>query len=260
MFTDQRFRISDSWDAAVPVLCTWPMTNGRIDVALRPSTKIAPTVSSDLRMNLDLAELSHPNLVDLHDLHHDNNTWFFTMEYVDGVDLMEWVRPYNQNTDDFELDLLRLRGTFEQLAAGLSALHTSGHLHRDIKPSNLLVQRDGRVVILDFGLATRVDQVDIRDIRGFSGTLEYMAPEQSEGRDPVPASDWYSFGCVLFQALTGQLPFRGKPLQVALLKRQQDGPAPSTIHGYPKTWTHSVRHCYAETRRLVQTRKRSLNA
>ena len=119
------------------------------------------------------------------------------------------------------LDLLR-KGTFEQLAAGLSALHTSGHLHRDIKPSNLLVQRDGRVVILDFGLATRVDQVDIRDIRGFSGTLEYMAPEQSEGRDPLPASDWYSFGCVLFQALTGQLPFRGRLSRSD--ERQQDGP------------------------------------
>ncbi|MGC6415530.1 MAG: serine/threonine-protein kinase PknK [Bradymonadia bacterium] len=201
-----------------------------IDVALKTLHQDSPYGILRLKNEFrGLAELSHPNLVDLHDLHHDNNTWFFTMEYVDGVDLMEWVRPYNQSTGDFELDLLRLRGTFEQLAAGLSALHTSGHLHRDIKPSNLLVQRDGRVVILDFGLATRVDQVDIRDIRGFSGTLEYMAPEQSEGRDPLPASDWYSFGCVLFQALTGQLPFRGKPLQVALMKRQQDGPAPSTI-------------------------------
>ena len=81
---------------------------------------------------------------------------------------------------------MRLRSAFEQLANGVSALHAHGHLHRDLKPSNILVDKTGRVVILDFGLATRVDQIDLRDIRGFSGTLEYMAPEQTDGSDPVP--------------------------------------------------------------------------
>ena len=91
------------------------------------------------------------------------------------------------------------------------------------------MDKTGRVVILDFGLATRVDQIDLRDIRGFSGTLEYMAPEQTDGSDPVPASDWYSVGVILFQSLTGQLPFRGKPLQVAIEKRTKNGPAPSSL-------------------------------
>jgi len=202
-----------------------------IDVALKTLHQESPYGILRLKNEFrGLAELSHLNLVDLHGLHHEAKTWFFTMEYVDGVDFLEWVRPFSLVSGEFELDLLRLRNAFEQLAEGLVALHASGHLHRDIKPSNMLVERDGRVVILDFGLATKLDQIDVRDIRGFSGTLEYMAPEQSDGSDPLSASDWYSFGVVLFQALTGELPFQGKPLQVAVMKKQNDGPPPSKLN------------------------------
>ena len=133
------------------------------------------------------------------------------------------------STGERRLNTNRLRDALEQLARGVSALHAAGHLHRDIKPSNILVTRQGRVVLLDFGLATPLERIDVRDIRGFSGTLEYMAPEQTDGRTPVPASDWYSVGVLLFQSLTGRLPFVGKPLQVALDKRRLDGPAPSSV-------------------------------
>lgn len=175
-----------------------------------------------------LAQISHPNLAKLHDLHHDADTWFFTMEYVKGIDFIQWVRPHAEDEPDPEW--LRLRAALEQLVIGVSAIHMAGHLHRDIKPSNLMVEPSGRVVVLDFGLATRADQIDVRDIRGFSGTLEYMAPEQTDGGDPLPESDWYSVGVVLFEALTGELPFKGKPLQVAINKKQLDGPAPSSIN------------------------------
>ena len=206
-------------------------THRGLDVALKMLQQDSPYGILRLKNEFrSLAEVSHTNLVDLHDLHQDANTWFFTMEYVDGVDFLDWVRPVSEQTGERELDLLRLRSAMEQLASGVATLHASGHLHRDIKPSNLLVDKSGRVVILDFGLATHMNQIDIRDIRGFSGTLEYMAPEQSDGSDPVAASDWYSVGVVLFEALTGQLPFQGKALQVALQKKQNNGPAPRTIH------------------------------
>ncbi|MEE2786842.1 MAG: protein kinase [Myxococcota bacterium] len=176
-----------------------------------------------------LAEVAHENLVALHDLHHEGGAWFFTMDYIDGTDFIDWVRPRDALIGQRSLDKNRLRDALEQLARGVSALHAAGHLHRDIKPSNILVTHVGRVVLLDFGLATPLERIDVRDIRGFSGTLEYMAPEQTDGRTPVPASDWYSVGVLLFQALTGRLPFVGKPLQVALDKRRLDGPAPSSV-------------------------------
>ena len=112
---------------------------------------------------------------------------------------------------------------------GVATLHLAGHLHRDIKPSNVLVDKSGRLTILDFGLATRLEDEDDRDVRGISGTLEYMAPEQTDGRKPSPAADWYSVGVLLYQALTNELPFKGKPLKIALDKRLQDGPDPRLI-------------------------------
>lgn len=173
-----------------------------------------------------LSELAHENLINLYEFHHEAHRWFFTMEYIEGVDFLDWVRPYNLLLGERETDLLRLRSAIEQLVRGLSTLHLTGHLHRDIKPSNVLVNRAGRLTILDFGLATRVESSEDRDVRGISGTLEYMAPEQTDGRQPKPAADWYSVGVLIYEGLTGHLPFEGKPLKIALDKRLQDGPNP----------------------------------
>jgi eukaryotic-like serine/threonine-protein kinase len=176
-----------------------------------------------------LSELAHSNLINLYDFHHEARRWFFTMEYIDGVDFFEWVRPYNLLLGEHETDLLRLRAAIEDLVKGVATLHLAGHLHRDIKPSNVLVDKSGRLAILDFGLATRLEDQDDRDVRGISGTLEYMAPEQTDGRKPTPAADWYSVGVLLYQAITNELPFKGKPLKIALDKRLKDGPDPRII-------------------------------
>lgn len=185
-----------------------------------------------------LADVAHPNLIDLHDLHEDHGTWFFTMEYVDGVDLNEWVRPRTDAgpaaasapASDRALDLRRLRHGLRQLVRGVAALHDAGHLHRDIKPTNVLVETaTRRLVLLDFGLVTPLEGPRIERDHGFSGTLEYMAPEQADGDTPLPASDWYAVGVVLFEALTGELPFRGKPFKIMIDKRRKDAPAPSTL-------------------------------
>lgn len=177
-----------------------------------------------------LADVAHQNLIDLHDLHEDHGTWFFTMEYVDGVDFNEWVRPRNSFDTEPALDLRRLRHGLRQLVRGVAALHDAGHLHRDIKPTNVLVETaTRRLVLLDFGLVTPLEGPRLERDHGFSGTLEYMAPEQADGEAPQAASDWYAVGVVLFEALTGQLPFRGKPFKIMIDKRRQDAPAPTTI-------------------------------
>ncbi len=124
------------------------------------------------------------------------------------------------------VDLVRLRGALGQLAEGVVALHQAGIVHRDLKPSNVMVTEDGRVVILDFGLATELTRPGAQehDDDGLTGTAAYMAPEQvSHGRG-VAASDWYAVGVMIYEALSGVRPYTGALLQVLLAKRTHDPP------------------------------------
>jgi hypothetical protein len=176
------------------------------------------------------AGLSHPNLVSLHQLVSHGDEWFITMEFVEGASFVEHVRsgmpsgsgPEGQ-VNGARLD--RLRPALLQLASGVSALHAAGKLHRDLKSSNVLVTGDGRVVILDFGLAA--DDVAEGGEDGLLGTPATMSPEQAAGNPATPASDWYAVGVMLYEALTGRLPFEGLPLYI-LAAKQRDDPTPPT--------------------------------
>lgn len=229
-----------------------------------------------------LADLSHPNLVSLHDLCCEGERWFFTMELVVGETFDQYVaaaedtRPNASKPSDRALqptlarrarllrdasvtlsqhgivrdlpaervacDLGRLREALRQLVSAVAAIHDAGKLHRDIKPSNVLVTTDGRVVVLDFGLVSSKTIVDSdesaadRTIGGaVFGTPAYMSPEQAAGEPVTTASDWYSVGCMLYEALTGQLPFDGSVLEIIKRKDEQEPSAPSEIvRGVPE--------------------------
>jgi hypothetical protein len=224
-----------------------------------------------------LQDLQHPNLVSLGELFAENDQWYFTMELVDGVDFLSWVRPPEgaraadgldraapppKGRDEISDIILgaaelaatdpahvlesriprpgptlhepRLRDALAQLARGLQALHFAGKVHRDIKPSNVLVDGDARVVLLDFGLAAPAAPDlpgaggQLSDIN-VVGTVDYMAPEQAASRPVGPAADWYAVGSVLYEALTGQVPFKGPPLEVLMQKQSRRPPSPREL-------------------------------
>ncbi len=175
-----------------------------------------------------LADVTHPNLVRLHELFADGERWFFTMDLIDGERFDRWVRP------DGLLHEARLRAALPQLLAAVEAIHAAGKLHRDLKPSNVLVAPDGRVLVLDFGLAVDPEPGGVGQTvldEGVSGTPAYMAPEQAAGAPATTASDFYALGVMLFEALTGKLPFEGTVGEMLSAKQTQPAPrlhAPST--------------------------------
>ena len=182
-----------------------------------------------------LADLHHPNLVSLGELHEEQGAWFFTMELVRGVDFLSWVRGAFGGAYDAtavgskqrkRYDETRLRSGLAQLASGLAALHAANKVHRDVKPSNVLVTADGRVVILDFGLVSEVDAAGDERV---AGTLAFMAPEQASSGRVGPAADWYSVGSMLYLALTGLLTHDGLPDEVLEGKRTRLPSSPRKI-------------------------------
>jgi hypothetical protein len=184
-----------------------------------------------------LADRAHPNLVTLYELHADGRLCYFTMELLDGVPFLAHVRGADAaaDGDDYRLPPegeARLREGLRQLGEGLAALHRANVLHRDVKPANVLVTREGRVVLLDFGLAT--SELDAAGLHQTAhprpmGTVAYMAPEQAAGRPVSAASDWYAVGVMLYEALTGRLPYTGTLTEVLLAKQQHDPPPPHNL-------------------------------
>ena len=222
------------------------------ELGLRVALKLLPGLQPDLLRRFKkefraAANIRHPNVVRFGDLFSDGERWFFTMELVHGVDLFSHVRglpdsapesmPVPPDPDDETvrvpkravppkrpenkgaLNQPRVRERFSQLAQGLAAIHAAGQIHRDIKPSNVLVTRDDRVVILDFGLATTRE---VRTTFLGAGTPAYMAPEQSSSEPISPAADWYAMGVMLYEALTGVLPFDGQAHEILYRKQHED--------------------------------------
>lgn len=210
------------------------------EVALKTMTGTAPASLVRFKQEFRaLAGISHPNLVALHELHVDDGVWFFTMELLEGVDLLTYVRgpadgPRDEpssltggngtrtlppGTNRGEPDLPRLRAAIAQLALGVQALHSANRLHRDIKPSNVMVTTEPRVVLLDFGIIAEVGAAAARG--DVVGTPAYMAPEQADGA-ASPASDWYALGVVLFELLTGSRPFAGSGRAMLFDKSRYD--------------------------------------
>lgn len=211
-----------------------------------------------------LAGVLHPNLVQMHELACEGESWFFVMDYVDGVPFIDYVRgtegspsvklvstidqrgrlervlaraqaeaerPFTSAPPTDEAFYLRLRRAMAELVNGVSALHALGMIHRDLKPSNVLVTPEGRVVVLDFGLASEETPANPEPTSEDSlhGTPLYMAPELFTGGNVGKAADWFGVGVMLYEALVGQLPHQGAVHQLVSQKLFTRPKAPAEL-------------------------------
>ena len=163
----------------------------------------APTRNRFADEGRSAARVNHPNAVLVHDTGEHEQRPFLVMECLPGTTLADELR-------DGPLPITRVHAVADDLLAALAAAHQLGIVHRDVKPANVLVAADGTVKLADFGIAKSLDEDSGRTLTGqVLGTMEYVAPERLEGRAATPASDVYSLGVLLYEALTGSVPHGG---------------------------------------------------
>jgi serine/threonine-protein kinase len=168
------------------------------------------------------AGLQHPNVISIFDRGELDDTYFIAMEYVEGPQLKELVKG-GMGTKD-AVDFVR------QILNAARFAHRKGIVHRDLKPQNVLIDDEGRARVADFGIA-RGESSDITGTGSVMGTAQYLSPEQAQGKETTPRSDIYSIGVILYEALTGRVPFHGDSAVAVALKQVSEAPRrPSAIN------------------------------
>lgn len=165
-----------------------------------------------------VANITHPNIVNVYDVGQEEKVHYIVMEYVDGQNLKEIIKNEGVLDEYTALDITK------QIAQALSAAHKKGVIHRDIKPHNILISNEGRQVkVADFGIAKAVSNSTITNIGSIIGSVHYFSPEQAKGQPVSKNADLYSLGIVLYEMLIGRVPFRGdSPISIALQHINED--------------------------------------
>jgi serine/threonine protein kinase len=179
---------------------------------------IKPEIAADkntirrFRNELKMArKISHKNVCRMFDLNREGETYFITMEYVPGEDLKSSLRRMGL------LGVEKAVFIAKQVGEGLAEAHRLGIVHRDLKPQNIMIDKEGNARIMDFGIARSIEAKGVTNSGSLIGTPEYMSPEQVEGKEADSRSDIYSLGAILYELVTGRVPFEGNtPMSVAL--------------------------------------------
>lgn len=163
------------------------------------------------REALSASSLSHPNIVEVYDVGDDNGQYYIVMEYVEGRHLKSLLKKRNSLTLNEVLDIML------QITDGMASAHDSYIIHRDIKPQNILILDNGQVKITDFGIAMAINSTQLTQTNSVMGSVHYLPPEQASGKGSSLKSDVYSMGILMFELLTGVLPFKGdNAVEIAL--------------------------------------------
>ena len=172
------------------------------------------------REALSASSLNHPNIVEMYDVGEDDGNLYIVMEYVDGKNLKQLIKRRTK------LSLTEVVDIMKQLTDGISHAHDSFIIHRDIKPQNMLILDNGLVKITDFGIAVALNSTQLTQTNSVMGSVHYLPPEQAAGKGATFKSDIYSLGIMMYELITGKLPFRGENAVEIALKQMKE-PIPS---------------------------------
>ncbi len=172
------------------------------------------------REAISASSLSHPNIVEMYDVGEDDGNYFIVMEYIDGKTLKSLIKRRGALTLPEVIDIML------QLTSAISCAHDSYIIHRDIKPQNVMILDDGRVKITDFGIAIASNATELTQTNSVMGSVHYLPPEQANGQGATIKSDIYSLGILMFELITGHVPFKGdNAVEIAL--KQMKEPLPN---------------------------------
>ncbi len=178
------------------------------------------------REALSASSLSNPNIVEVYDVGEDNGEYYIVMEYVEGKHLKSLLKKRGKLTTAEVIDIVL------QITNGLSVAHDSYIIHRDIKPQNILILENGLIKITDFGIAVAMNSTQLTQTNSVMGSVHYIPPEQASGKGATLQSDIYSIGILMYELLTGKLPFRGDNAVEIALKHLKE-PIPSIREELP---------------------------
>src|SRR4051812_6710616 len=185
------------------------------------------TIRADLAQNIELLQrfkhelilarqVTHRNVIRIYDLGEADGLRFITMDYIEGEDLRGYLQRMQKIPVREVVDIVL------QICRGLEAAHAEGVIHRDLKPQNCVRQGNGRILVMDFGLARSAETHGLTVTGAMLGTLEYMSPEQATGAPVGPQSDIFTVGIIFYQLLTGVLPYKAESAVASLILRSQE--------------------------------------
>jgi len=184
---------------------------------IRPDLATHPETLQRFKQELLLArQVAHKNVVRIFDVRDSAGIKFITMEYIDGRDLR------SELAERGKLPVAETLEIMQQVCAGLAAAHEEGVVHRDLKPGNIMRDRNGRVVVMDFGLARSMSGAGMTQTGAMLGTMEYMSPEQAKAESVDERSDLFTVGLIIYELITGKTPYQAESAIASLLKRTQE--------------------------------------
>ncbi len=207
---------------------------------IRPEYARDESIIQRFKQELILArQITHKNVIRIFDLGESEGMKYITMEFVEGADLRDLIRKQGKVPPNQAVEIM------QQICRALNAAHGEGVIHRDLKPQNIMQDMQGRILVMDFGLAHSMDSAGITRTGALLGTMEYMSPEQALGHELDRRSDLFTLGLIFYELLTGTLPFQADTALASLLKRTQERAVPISEldKGLPRALSNVVSKC-----------------